>query len=134
MNHDSLGCEQPSGLDVSQSLNVQDAIPGLISCAGVTGSVGITCHAHATQMASLSIMCSVHWVTSFITSRLVCVFRAKGVVVIHVRISAFFLSRKHHSSFHYIQVSFRRRQRGVSNVQQMTKKYEKKERDKTSDG
>jgi len=53
-NHNSLGRKQPSGLDVKQSLNVQDPfrpIPGLISCAGVTGSVGITCHAHATQTA-----------------------------------------------------------------------------------
>ena len=44
-NHNSLGCERPSGLDAKQSPNVQDAfqpIPGLISCAGVTGSVGIT--------------------------------------------------------------------------------------------
>ena len=60
-NHNSLGCEQPSGLhvDVNQSLITQDVfkpIPGLISCAGVTGSVGpvgATCHAHATQMAGL---------------------------------------------------------------------------------
>ena len=41
-NHNSLGCEQPSGLDVNQSLNAQDTLPGLISCAGVTGSVGTT--------------------------------------------------------------------------------------------
>ena len=55
-NHNSLGCEQLSDLDVNQSLIVQDMfqpIPGLISCVGVTGSVGITCHAHATQMAGL---------------------------------------------------------------------------------
>ena len=55
-NHNSLGREQPLSLDVKQSPNVQDAfwpIPGLISCAGVTGSVGITCHARATQMAGL---------------------------------------------------------------------------------
>ena len=35
-----------------RSLNAQDAfwpIPDLISCAGVTGGVGVTCHAHATQ-------------------------------------------------------------------------------------
>ena len=53
-NHNSLGCKQPSGLDVKQSPNAQDVfrpIPGLISCAGVTGSVGITRHARATQMA-----------------------------------------------------------------------------------
>ena len=52
-NHNSLRRERPSGLDVKQSPNVQDAfrpIPGLISWAGVTGSVGITCHARATQM------------------------------------------------------------------------------------
>ena len=44
-NHNSLGCERPSGLDVEQSPNAQNTfrpIPGLISCAGVTGSVGIT--------------------------------------------------------------------------------------------
>ena len=55
-NHDSLGCEQPLGLDVNQLPAAQDAfrpIPGLISCAGATGSVGVTCHAHATQMAGL---------------------------------------------------------------------------------
>ena len=55
-NHNSLGRERPLGLDVKQSPMVQDAfrpIPGLISCAGVTGSVGITRHAHATQMAGL---------------------------------------------------------------------------------
>ena len=43
-NHNALGCERPSGLDVKQSPNAQDVfqpIPGLISCAGVTGSVGI---------------------------------------------------------------------------------------------
>ena len=47
LNHNSLGCERPSGLDVKQSPNAQDVfwpIPGLISCAGVTGSVGIQLH------------------------------------------------------------------------------------------
>ena len=37
-NHNSLGCEQPLGLDVNQSPDAQDAfrpIPGLISCAGM---------------------------------------------------------------------------------------------------
>ena len=37
--------------------NAQDVfwpLPGLSSCAGVTGSVGITRHARATQMAGLS--------------------------------------------------------------------------------
>ena len=56
-NHNSLGCKQPLGVDIKQSPNAQDMfqpIPGLISCAGVTGSVGITRHAHATQMAGLS--------------------------------------------------------------------------------
>ena len=56
-NHNSLGREWPSGLDVKQSPNAQDTfrpIPGLISCAGVTGSVGVTRHAHATQMAGLT--------------------------------------------------------------------------------
>ena len=55
-NHSSLGCEQPLGLDVNQSPDAQDAfrpIPALISCAGATGSVGVTCYAHATQMAGL---------------------------------------------------------------------------------
>ena len=55
-NHNSLGCEQPLGLDVNQSPVAPDAfrpMPGLISCAGATGSVGVTCHAHATQMAGL---------------------------------------------------------------------------------
>ena len=55
VNHNSLGCEQPPGLDVNQSQDVFLPIPGLISCAGVTGSVGVTHHAHATQMASLSL-------------------------------------------------------------------------------
>ena len=62
-NHNSLGCERPSGLDVKQSPNVQDTfqpIPGLISCAGVTGSVGITYHAHATQMAGLKLVLHSH--------------------------------------------------------------------------
>ena len=52
-NHNSLGREQPLGLDIKQSPNAQDAlrpIPGLISCTGVTGSVGITRHAHATHV------------------------------------------------------------------------------------
>ena len=43
-NHNSLGHKRPLGLDVQQSPNAQDTfqpIPGLISCAGVTGSVGI---------------------------------------------------------------------------------------------
>ena len=55
-NHNSLGCEQPLGLDVNQSPDAQGAfwpMPGLISCTGATGSVGVTCHAHATQMAGL---------------------------------------------------------------------------------
>ena len=55
-NHNSLH-EWPSGLDVKQSPNAQDAyqpIPGLISCAGVTESVGITRYARATQMAGLN--------------------------------------------------------------------------------
>jgi len=48
--------ETPLGLDVKQSPDVPDAfrpIPGLIPCAEVTGSVGITRHARATQMAGL---------------------------------------------------------------------------------
>ena len=43
-------CEQPSSPDVNQSLITQDVfqpIPGLISCAGVTGSVGVHAHTHA---------------------------------------------------------------------------------------
>ena len=41
-NYNSLGCEQPSGLDINQSLNAQGEfrpIPDLIRCTGVTGSV-----------------------------------------------------------------------------------------------
>ena len=56
-NHNSLGRERPLGLDVKQSPNAQDTfrpIPGLISCAGVTRSVGYTRHACATQIAGLS--------------------------------------------------------------------------------
>ena len=59
----NLGCEQPLGLDVNQSPIAQDAfrpIPGLISCAGATGSVGVACHAHATQMAGLKNPLHVH--------------------------------------------------------------------------
>ena len=47
LNHNSLDHERPSGLDVKQSPNKQDVfqpIPDLISCAGVTGSVGIQLH------------------------------------------------------------------------------------------
>ena len=58
-NHNSLGRERPSGLDVKQFPNVQDMfqlIPGLISCAGVTGSVGITRHACAIHIAGLMYM------------------------------------------------------------------------------
>ena len=43
----SPGQERPSAIDVQQSPNVQDVFrptPGLIGCAGVTGSVGITHH------------------------------------------------------------------------------------------
>ena len=57
-NHNSLGHEQPSDLhvDVKQSPNAQytfQPMPGLISCTGVTRSVGITHHAHATEKAGL---------------------------------------------------------------------------------
>ena len=55
-NHNSLRCEWPLGLDVKRSTKAQDAfrpIPGLTSCVGVTGNVGITCHARATQRAGL---------------------------------------------------------------------------------
>jgi len=68
-NHNSLGYERPSCLDVKQSPSVQDAfrpIPGLISCAEVTGSVGITRHAHTTQMAGL-IHVHVHWYIHVLT-------------------------------------------------------------------
>ena len=54
--HGEILPERPSGLDVKQLPNTQDAfwpIPGLISCAGETGSVGITHHARATQVAGL---------------------------------------------------------------------------------
>ena len=50
MNQNSLGSEQPPGLEVNQPLSAQDAfqpIPGLISCTGVLY------HAQATQMAGL---------------------------------------------------------------------------------
>ena len=60
VNHNSLGCEQPTGLDVNQSLIV--FLPIYISCVGVTGSEGITCHVHATQMAghrSPTCICSI---------------------------------------------------------------------------
>ena len=65
-NHNSLSHERPSGLhvEVKQSPNMQDTFrptPGLISCAGVTGSVGITHHTRATQMAGLrSSQCTRH--------------------------------------------------------------------------
>ena len=42
-----------NSLDVKQSPNAQDAFqptPGLISCTGVTGSVGVLCHAHDIYM------------------------------------------------------------------------------------
>ena len=63
-DHNSLGHEQCSGLDVKQSpntLNVQDAfwpIPGLISCAGVTECVGI--HVMRVQCRSLALALSSH--------------------------------------------------------------------------
>ena len=47
-NHNSLGYKQPSDLGVKLSHDVKDVfwpIPGLISCTGMTRSVGITCHA-----------------------------------------------------------------------------------------
>ena len=53
-NHNSLGCEQLQGLDVKQSPNAQDAfrpMPGLFSCAGVTGSTGVLHHVRIAQMA-----------------------------------------------------------------------------------
>ena len=59
MNHNFLVCYITAiGLDVKseKSPNAQDAflpIPGVISCAGVTGSGRITCHAH---------ICSIWWV------------------------------------------------------------------------
>jgi hypothetical protein len=59
MNHNSLGCEQPLGLDVEQSPNPQDAfrpIPGLISCAGVTGSVGVLRYARMAGLIELSML------------------------------------------------------------------------------
>ena len=53
-NHNSLGCEQPSGLRMnSQPITgcVFWPITGLISCAGVTGRVGMhyTSHTHNTE-------------------------------------------------------------------------------------
>ena len=53
-NHNSLGCEQPSGLAVNQSLNAEGTfqpIPGLISCTGVT--VLHVMHAYRPQVGML---------------------------------------------------------------------------------
>ena len=53
-SHNSLGCKQPSGLDVNQSLNAEDTfqpIPGLISCTGVTVLHGM--HAYRPQVGML---------------------------------------------------------------------------------
>ena len=52
-NHNSLGCEQPLGLDVKQSPDAQDAfqpIPGLISYAGATGNTDNGKLTHSTSM------------------------------------------------------------------------------------
>ena len=49
----------------SQSPNTQvtfQAMPGHISCAGVTRSVGITLHACITKIAGLNLQCSRAWV------------------------------------------------------------------------
>ena len=67
MIHNSLGCEWLLGLDVT--VTVQDVfrpIPGLISCAGVTGSVGVTRHARAAHdfVHVLIFTCMTH---SFVT-------------------------------------------------------------------
>ena len=51
-NHNFLGCKQPPGLDVNQPLNAKGQYLSL-SCNRVTGSVGATYYAHATQTASL---------------------------------------------------------------------------------
>ena len=58
-NHNSLGCESLQGLDVEQSLNAQDAfrpMPGLFSCAGVTGSVGVLHHVYALLIKSKQLL------------------------------------------------------------------------------
>ena len=49
MNHNSMAANSLQGLDVEQSPNAQDAfrpMPGLFSCAGVTGSVGVLHHVY----------------------------------------------------------------------------------------
>ena len=59
-DHNSIGREWPLGLDVKQSPNTRcmfQPTPGLISCTGVTRSVGSTRHACATQMAAGSDSC-----------------------------------------------------------------------------
>ena len=59
-NHNSLGRKWPLSLGVKQSPTAQDAfrpIAGLISRAGVTGSVGITRYACATQMYTCTCTC-----------------------------------------------------------------------------
>ena len=56
INEPQLPVNSLQGLDVEQSPNAQDAfrpMPGLFSCAGVTGSVGVLCHARITQMLAL---------------------------------------------------------------------------------
>ena len=40
-------------MEVTQCADAFLPIPGVISCAGVTGSGRITCHAHATLMSGL---------------------------------------------------------------------------------
>ena len=44
---------RPLGVDAKQSPNAQDTFWPILGCTGVTGSVGITCHACAAQMAGL---------------------------------------------------------------------------------
>ena len=71
-NHNSLGCKQPPGLDVNQSPNVQDMfllLPGLISCAGVTGGVGVTCHAHTTSIYITPCVVNPLWIYQHMSSQ-----------------------------------------------------------------
>ena len=53
MNHDSLQLKIPIGQVITKVTQYVGHVPGFISCAGVTGSVCTTCHAHAIQMAGL---------------------------------------------------------------------------------
>ena len=53
MNHNSLQLKTPIGQVITKVTQCVGHVPGFISCAGVTGRVRTTCHAHAIQMAGL---------------------------------------------------------------------------------